>query len=244
MDDKELLLYSRQMLVGQWGVETQEKIRDKKVLIVGAGGLGCSVAQYLAGSGVGGLIIIDGDIVDWSNLPRQILFSAEDVGKPKATRLAEIIMNRLPTTTCTAKNSLFSDELMQNLMAEDTIDLVIDAGDNLALSYQLDHLVKRYQLPLVHASVSRFEGHCYVRLPEDNFPALKTLFPQPSVTESCSQAGVLTVAVGLIASYQATQAIRVLVSPCLGEIKPELIFFDGMTMRLMSISLAQNAVKC
>lgn len=244
MNGEDLQLYARQILMPSIGIEAQQQLLDSTVLIVGAGGLGNTVAQYLLGSGVGQLLIVDHDVIEYSNLPRQILFNETDVGLPKSETLCRRLNQRLaqsqPRKCCMGFYEVYSDTLMQRLLNEYSIDVLIDAGDNLPLSYQLDAAATQYSLPLVHASVSRFEGHCYTRLPAANFPTLEKLFPQPAQQETCSQSGVLTVAVGLIGSCQAAMTIRVLLAAQLGETTPELLLFDGLTMRFMPLSVANH----
>ncbi len=242
MDDEQLLLYSRQILMPNIGVEGQEKLLDSTVLIIGAGGLGCTVAQYLVGSGIGQLIVVDDDIIELSNLPRQVLFSRADIGQAKAEVLCEVLNRRLEKITCQAVVEKFNYSLVKKIVQEIGVDnlLLVDAGDNLELSYQLDEAAGKFHLPLVHASVARYEGHVYTRLPQSDFLSLKAVFSQHATTESCSQSGVMTVAVGLIGGYQAMQAVRVLLRPQLGEVVPELILFDGISMRFIPISLSSD----
>lgn len=241
MDDKLLALFSRQMLIPSFGIKLQQKLLDSCVLIVGAGGLGCTLAQTLAGSGVGRLLIVDDDVVSLSNLPRQFLFTEADVGKAKATILSQRIQQRLPAINCQAYVERFDAQLMTTWGKTKMPQVIVDAGDNLELSWQLDQLASDYRLPLVHASVSRFEGHVYVRMPMPQYPTLATLFSQTSSVQSCSQTGVLTAAVAMVANYQATQVLRVLLSPCLGEIAPQLVLFDGLTMRYLPLTVGEKA---
>ncbi len=242
MEDEQLLLYSRQILMPNIGIEGQQKLLDSTVMIVGAGGLGCTVAQYLLGSGVGRLLVVDDDVVELSNLPRQVLFRQADIGRAKAEVLSEVLNQRLENDACLAVVASFDEALLKEWVQKvgDGDFLVVDAGDNLELTQQLDAVTESLSLPLVHASVSRSEGHIYVRLPKPEFPRLKTLFSQQASAESCSQSGVMSVAVGLIGCYQAMQVVRVLLQPQLGEIVPELVLFDGMSMRFMPISLASS----
>lgn len=235
--DTGLSLFSRQMLLPTVGVEGQERLLNATVLIVGAGGLGCTVAQYLHGSGVGELVIVDDDVVALSNLPRQVLFTEEDLGQPKAEALVQVLQSRFSGGHCVAVKQHLTVESYAELAKKYRFDVLIDAGDNLALTWLLGQLAKENTLPLVHAAVSRFEGHLYSYLPQPNFPAVTQLFPRQSETETCSQTGVMTVSVGVVASLQALQVVRLLLQPDLGEIKPELLLFDGATVRLMPVTL-------
>ncbi len=237
MNDHQLLCYSRQILLPQIGISNQQKLLDSTVLIVGAGGLGCSAAQYLCGSGIGRLIIVDDDRIALSNLPRQIAFSENDIGKYKATVLCQTLNQRLSNCLCKAKIARFSPALFTEILSERNINLVVDAGDNLEVTYLADQLSSQHNIPLVHAAVSRMEGHVYSRLPLDSFPALSTLFPQNSSPETCTQRGVMTGVVGIIAAYQAWHGVRILLQPELGSLQPELHLFDGKNMRWMTIAV-------
>lgn len=237
MDDKTLLLHSRQILMPQIGVEQQRRLADSTVVIVGAGGLGCSVAQSLSASGVGRLIIIDDDVIELSNIPRQVLFSEADIGQSKANVVCQRLSARLSTTQCIAYSQCFSEALMDIIMQRFAPQVIVDAGDNLALSLAIDNVVDRYPMVLSHAAVSGFEGYLYLRLPSPDFPTLKTLFQQQSLSQSCSQSGVLSVAVSIVASYQAGQIIHALLRPLWGGLTPEFVLFEGATMRFLPIAI-------
>lgn len=237
MNDNDLLRYSRQILLPAIDIDGQQRLRDATVLLVGAGGLGCSLAQSLVGSGIGRLIIVDDDTVELSNLPRQVLFHDVDIGQSKAQVLCRRLRQRIPDCELIAVNQRADVALLTQLSRQYTVDILADGGDNLPLTQALDRVVTSRQLPLVHASVSRFEGHLYTRLPDKAYPTLTQLFPATADTETCSQSGVLTVAVSLVAAAQAAQIVRVLLAPALGKILPELLLFDGTLMRWTTIRL-------
>jgi len=237
MDDAGLLYHARQIMVPRIGLEGQKKLTDSTVLLVGAGGLGCSVAQYLAGSGVGRIVIVDHDVVESSNIARQVLFDNGDIGLSKAAVLAKKIRHRCPETEVFAYSARYSHELGEDVLKRFSIDVVIDAGDDLVLSYALDALALSCDLPIVFVSVSRVEGYSYTRLAQPRFLSFRALFPASGDVQSCSQSGVLTTAVGLMAAFQAHQVLRVLLLPELGDIEPEIHTFDGVTMTFSRISL-------
>lgn len=237
MNDNDLLRYSRQMLLPAVGIDGQQRLNDVTVLQVGAGGLGCSVAQSLVGSGVGRIIVVDDDTVELSNLPRQIAFHNNDIGKSKSQTLCRRLGERSPDVEMIAVQKLADAQVLTDILSTYKADILVDGGDNLELTHTLDAIATAYGVPLVHASVSRFEGHLYTRLPDAKFPSLATLFPAPADSETCSQSGVLTVAVSVMAALQATQVIRVLLAPALGDIQPELLIFDGASMRLTPIKV-------
>lgn len=237
MNDNDLLRYSRQILLPAVDIAGQQRLRDATVLLIGAGGLGCSVAQSLMGSGIGRLIVVDDDTIELSNLPRQVLFSDADIGQAKAQVLCRQLKARTPDSECVAVNERADSALLAKLFSRYHINVLVDAGNNLQLTHSLDAVASIQALPLVHASVSRFEGHLYTRLPEARFPTLQQLFPAPADAETCSQSGVLTVAVSIVAAMQAAQVVRVLLSPDLGVIAAELQLFDGTTMRWSAIRI-------
>lgn len=235
MDDNALLYFSRQLLVNRFAFTGQEKLLNSTVLIVGAGGLGCSVAMALAGSGVGSLILVDDDLIEVSNLARQQLFTGNDIGQAKSVTACNRLREQFPHSEFTAVNKRFNKPLFNEQLANTSIDLLIDAGDNLALTHLLAELADEYNIPLIHASVIRFEGFVYAYLPKVNFPNAKVLFPDNSSQETCSEQGVLTVAVSLVANLQAVQAIRVLTTP--ETVRPELLLFDGHRFEFRAVKV-------
>ncbi len=238
MKDNLLKLFSKQVMLPAIGIEQQQRLFDSRVMIVGAGGLGCSVAQTLVGSGVGHLLLVDDDKIELSNLPRQFLFAESDIGMPKAEVLCQRLCQRLSSTHCQAKIESFSSDKFNQWKKSFLPDVIVDAGDNLSLTWQLDKVASEHRLPLVHASVNRFEGHIYVRLPTKNYPTVRKLFPDCHNHRSDEHlSGVLSVSVAMIANYQAAQVLRVLLSPVLGQILPELILFDGLNMRCLSVAV-------
>lgn len=241
MNDEQLLYFSRQILVNQFGIKAQQTLLNSTVLIVGCGGLGCSVAMTLAGSGIGKLILVDDDVVEQSNLPRQILFSEEDIGKAKCEVASNHLTKQFSYSQFIAINQCFDADLWAEKLADNNINLIIDAGDNLALSKALTSIADNQQIPVIHASVIRFEGFVYAYLPSPysstHFPSIKTLFPDNSDTETCSSQGVLTVAVTLIANLQATQAIRVLLNT-IYSVDAELYLLDGNKLTFNTVKLS------
>ncbi|MCC6371744.1 MAG: HesA/MoeB/ThiF family protein [Bacteroidia bacterium] len=207
--------YLRQLLLNEFGPAAQEKLLKSSVLVIGAGGLGCPALQYLAAAGVGRIGIADGDVVELSNLQRQILYNESDIGKNKATCAAEKI---------TALNSSIEVEVFAFHLTNQNItkvmidfDLVIDGSDNFATRYLVNDCCVVHGLPLVYGAVLRFEGQVGVF----NVPDKKTktvtdyrdLFPeppQPNALASCNEVGVLGVIPGIIGVMQATEAIKII----------------------------------
>jgi adenylyltransferase/sulfurtransferase len=207
--------YHRQIILKEFGETAQQKLLNAKVLVIGAGGLGCPALQYLAAAGVGAIGIIDFDVVTISNLHRQILFSANDIGKQKAAtaaiKLAEInpeIQIQVYNFQLTNKNAI---ELLANY------DLIIDGTDNFATRYLINDACVILNKPLVYGAVLRFEGQVGVFNLIDNETKIKTnyrdLFPEPPNplnALSCNEAGVIGVLPGIIGTMQATEAIKII----------------------------------
>lgn len=198
--------YQRQHLLPEWGAAAQEKLSRARVLVVGAGGLGCPALQYLAAAGTGTLGIADGDRVYLTDLHRQILYTAEDVGALKAGRAAEYLHRMNPDVRVipypfrlTTANTL------------DTLggyDLVLDATDNFGTRYMLGDACALLGLPLVFGSVSRFEGQVAVFRPPVSYRDLFPNPPAPGEVPNCEEAGVLGVVAGIIGSLQALEALK------------------------------------
>jgi adenylyltransferase/sulfurtransferase len=202
--------YSRQVILRELGYEGQYKLLQAKVLVVGAGGLGCPVLQYLAAAGVGTTGIIDDDIVDVSNLHRQVLFGVDDVGKKKATTAAY----KLRLLNAGVKTEVFESRLT-NTNAWQIIsryDLVVDGSDNLATRYLVSDACGILKKPLVYGSVFRFEGQVGVFYLNSNigYRDVYPVQPNPGEVPDCSEAGVLGVLPGIIGSLMANEAIKII----------------------------------
>ncbi len=235
MDDQKLHYFSRQIVLPSFGFEGQEALQNSHVLIVGCGGLGCSVSLALAGSGIGQFNLVDYDVIERSNLPRQQLFSETNIGQAKSKIAANRLEQQFPHSRVKHYIEPFDEYFFDKHLHHQRTDLIIDAGDSLNLSHQLAKAADGHKIPVVHAAVSRFEGYVYAYHPNKKQPSIKQLFNEPSERESCSQQGVLTPAVGLIANLQACEAVRLLTAP--EQISPQLITFDGAAMTFNSIKL-------
>jgi adenylyltransferase/sulfurtransferase len=207
--------YQRQILLDEFGTAAQEKLFQSKVLVVGAGGLGCPALQYLSAAGVGTIGIVDFDVVELTNLQRQTLYSVEDIGKSKAPTAAEKlkafnpdILFHIYTIKLDSKNAL---ELIRDY------DLVIDGTDNFATRYLVNDACVLLNKPLVYGAVLRFEGQVGVFNLADKDTNIKTNYrglfpvpPDPASAPSCNEAGVLGVLPGIIGTMQATEAIKII----------------------------------
>ncbi|MFT7599931.1 MAG: molybdopterin/thiamine biosynthesis adenylyltransferase/rhodanese-related sulfurtransferase [Acidimicrobiales bacterium] len=228
--------YSRHLLLPEVGEEGQIKLLESKVLLLGAGGLGSPAALYLAAAGVGTLGIIDMDVVDESNLQRQILHNLERVGERKVDSAKKTLTAMNPDLVVNAYDArLGADNIMEIL---EGYDVVIDGADNFPSRYLLNDASVKLGIPVVHGSIFRFEGQVTVFDPQ-NGPTYRDLLPEPPPAElapSCAEAGVLGVLPGIIGSIQALEAIKLLLG--LGDsLRGRLLAFDALEMSFREYKL-------
>ncbi|MEZ4358704.1 MAG: molybdopterin-synthase adenylyltransferase MoeB [Kofleriaceae bacterium] len=230
------LRYSRHLMLPDIGLRGQLKLLDAKVLCLGAGGLGSPAAIYLAAAGVGTLGIVDDDVVDASNLQRQIMHSTERVGMPKVESAAIAVGALNPDVKVVAHRARLDVDNALELVAG--YDVVIDGADNFPTRYLLNDVALRLGKPVVHASIFRFEGQLSV-FGGQGGPCYRCLYPEPPPPEhapSCSEAGVLGVLPGVVGVLQATEAIKLLLG--LGSsLAGRLIVYDALTMRFRELKL-------
>lgn len=212
---EELRHYSRQMAMPQFGAEGQKKLKNSKVAVIGAGGLGAPVLQYLSAAGVGTMGIFDFDVVEENNLHRQILFNTDDIEKPKVQVAKERLEKLNPHINVAAHNiRITSDNVLEQLK---NYDLFVDGSDNFQTRYIVNDAALLIDVPLVYGSIYRFEGQVtvfnYVDKDEKRGPDLRDLYPDPpdsGLIPDCSTAGVLGMLPGVIGSIQATEVIKIL----------------------------------
>ncbi|GAA4353460.1 molybdopterin-synthase adenylyltransferase MoeB [Hymenobacter saemangeumensis] len=208
--------YLRHLQLPEVGVAGQEKLRAARVLVVGAGGLGCPILQYLAAAGVGTLGIVDADTVALSNLQRQILYGPDDVGQPKAACAAHALARLNPLVSCEVHAVRADLHTVRALVP--AYDLVIDGSDNFPTRYLLNDACALFDKPLVSGAIYRFEGQVSV-FNYQGGPTYRCLFPTPPGPDEapdCNATGVLGVLPGLIGCVQATEALKVLLG--IGEV--------------------------
>ena len=228
--------YSRHLLLPEVGEAGQQKLLGAKVLLLGAGGLGSPAALYLAAAGVGTIGIVDMDVVDESNLQRQILHNLERVGERKvdsARKTLELINPDLVVNTYDTR--LGADNILEIL---DGYDVVVDGADNFPSRYILNDASVKLGIPVVHGSIFRFEGQITVFDPLDG-PTYRDLLPEPPPAElapSCAEAGVLGVLPGIVGSIQALEAIKIILG--LGDsLRGRLLAFDALEMSFREYKL-------
>jgi adenylyltransferase/sulfurtransferase len=239
LSDEELARYARQIRLADFGLEGQRRLRDARVLIVGAGGLGSPAAMYLAAAGVGRIGIADGDRVDVSNLHRQLLHRTSDVGSSKADSAGVTMGGINPHVLVDVIGERVSSENALDLVT--AYDVVIDGTDNFPTRYLLNDACVLTGRPLVYGSVDRFEGQVSVFATERG-PCYRCLFPSPPKAGSvlnCADAGVLGVLPGLIGTLQATEALKLILG--LGEpLVDRLLLVDTLAMRFRSIGVEKD----
>ena len=246
MDDQQLIRYSRHIMLPQIDLGGQEKLLGGHVLLVGAGGLGSPASLYLASAGVGRLTICDGDVVDLTNLQRQIVHRENTIGvnKAESARLALAEIN--PGCKITAIQERVAQTKLMELVS--SADVVVDASDNFATRYAVNRACVKLRKPLVSGAATRFAGQLAVfDLRQDNSPCYHCLFPEvgSEETESCALMGVFAPLTGMIGSLQAGEAIRLLsgmASPLAGY----LVMFDanGMDWQKVKLTKDTNCLVC
>jgi molybdopterin/thiamine biosynthesis adenylyltransferase len=205
----ELIRYNRQMMLPEIGLKGQEKLKQAKVLVVGAGGLGCPVLQYLSAGGIGTIGIIDFDKIELHNLHRQILYATEDIGKSKAITAAE----KLKKQNEHIEFIVFDEMLNENNASEiiSQFDVVVDGSDNFLTRYLVNDTCVELQKPIVYGSILKFEGQLAV-FNYNGSKNLRDLYPEPPNPEevpNCDENGVLGVVPGIMGTYMALKTIFV-----------------------------------
>jgi adenylyltransferase/sulfurtransferase len=237
---EELKRYSRQLALAEVGEDGQRRLNGARVLIVGAGGLGAPTALYLAAAGIGRLGLADFDVVDVTNLQRQVIFGTSDAGRAKPTAAAERLSDLNPHVEIVAHETKLTRDNALDLIAE--YDSVVDGSDNFAAKYLINDACVLLGKPSVYGSVLRFEGQASVfGLPKG--PCYRCLFPEPpppGAVPSCADAGVLGVLPGIVGSIQAAETIKLI----LGKgrlLSGRLLLFDALSMTFREVEVPKNS---
>jgi molybdopterin/thiamine biosynthesis adenylyltransferase/rhodanese-related sulfurtransferase len=239
LTNDEILRYSRHLIMPEVGMEGQQKLKAAKVLCIGAGGLGSPLALYLAAAGVGTLGIVDFDVVDFTNLQRQIIHSTADVGRPKLESAAEKLKAINPFINLRTFNTRLSSENALDLFRE--FDIVADGTDNFPTRYLVNDACVLTGKPNVYGSIFRFEGQASVFATEQG-PCYRCLYPEPpppGLVPSCAEGGVLGILPGLVGVMQATEAIKLILGigdPLIGR----LLLIDALGMKFRELKLRKN----
>jgi molybdopterin/thiamine biosynthesis adenylyltransferase/rhodanese-related sulfurtransferase len=240
LDAQRRARYSRHLLIPEVGEEGQLKLLDSKVLLVGAGGLGSPASLYLAAAGVGRIGIVDADVVDESNLQRQIVHSTESLGEPKVESAKRAIEALNPDVEVVAYEERLTSENIERILA-DGWDVIVDGADNFPTRYLVNDASVWHDIPVVHGSIYRFEGQVTVFKPQVG-PCYRCLFPTPPPPElapSCAEGGVLGVLPGVIGSLQASEALKLALGigePLIGR----LLLFDALSAEFNEVKLRRD----
>jgi molybdopterin/thiamine biosynthesis adenylyltransferase/rhodanese-related sulfurtransferase len=232
--------YSRHLLIPEVGVAGQRRLLDARILVVGAGGLGSPAALYLAAAGIGLLGIVDDDVVDGTNLQRQVLHSTEALGEPKVESAARRVGELNPDVEVEQYRERLSAENVDRILGEGW-DVIVDGADNFPTRYLLNDASVWHRIPVVHGSIFRFEGQATVFAAGDG-PCYRCLFPQPPPPElapSCAEGGVLGVLPGVIGSVQGAEALKLVLGigePLIGR----LLLYDALAASFSEVAVRRD----
>ncbi len=236
---EQLTRYSRHFLLPEVGEAGQARLLDARVLMVGAGGLGSPSAYYLAAAGVGALGIVDHDVVDLSNLQRQILHSNDRIGEPKTESARQTLQGLNPDVRVVPYAERLSSDNIMEIIAD--YDIVVDGCDNFPTRYLVNDACVMTGKPNVHGSIFQFEGQVSVFHP-GNGPCYRCLYPEPpppGMAPSCAEAGVLGVLPGLIGTIQAVETIKLILDKG-DSLAGRLLHFNTLTMEVSTLRLRQD----
>ena len=234
--------YQRQVILPELGEQGQQKLLQAKVLVIGAGGLGCPVLQYLAAAGVGTIGIVDDDVVALSNLHRQVLYAVADIGTSKAATAARVLNGLNPDINIIAHNIRLTTDNALGLI--NAFDIIVDGTDNFATRYMINDACVLLDKPLVYGAISQFEGQAAVF----NYPSKKNtekinyrdIFPHPpkeGEVLNCAEAGVLGVLPGIIGGFMANETIKMITS--IGELLAgQLLIYNALNNQVYTMKLA------
>jgi molybdopterin/thiamine biosynthesis adenylyltransferase/rhodanese-related sulfurtransferase/molybdopterin converting factor small subunit len=236
----EILRYSRHLIIPEVGMEGQQKLKAAKVLLVGAGGLGAPLGLYLAAAGVGRIGLVDFDVVDFTNLQRQVIHSTTDVGRKKLDSAAEKMQGINPHLKLTKHEVALSSENALDILKD--YDIVVDGTDNFPTRYLVNDACVLLGKPNVYGSIFRFEGQATVFAYEGG-PCYRCLYPEPpppGLVPSCAEGGVLGILPGTIGLIQATEAVKLILG--IGEpLVGRLLLYDALGMRFRELKLRKNS---
>lgn len=239
LSQQEVLRYSRHLLIPQVGLSGQEKLKDSSVLIVGMGGLGSPIALYLAAAGVGRMGLVDYDVVEDSNLQRQVIHSTNKIGIPKVSSAQQYLHDLNPFVKIETFNEMVSAENIESIAKN--YQIIVDGSDNFSTRYLLNDYCVFHKKPYVYGSIFRFEGQVSV-FDAQYGPCYRCIFPTPppaGVVPGCSEGGVFGVLPGTVGTFQATEVIKLILDldpPPYGK----LHLYDAMDLSIQTIQLKKN----
>ncbi|WP_418262209.1 ThiF family adenylyltransferase [Flavobacterium faecale] len=231
--------YNRQIILPEIGQSGQQKLAEARVLIIGAGGLGCPVLQNLAAAGVGTIGIVDGDVVEETNLHRQLLYNLDHCGQCKAETAANVIGQLNPDIKVNVYNQFFSSDNAFEIV--DDYQIIVDCTDTIAVRYLINDVAVYKKIPVVYASIYRFEGQVSV-FNYQNGPSYRCLFPEKEglqKTPNCEVMGVLGVLPNTLGAFQATEVLKIILN--IGEVlSGKLLVYDALQFQTQTIDFARN----
>ncbi|HTR81609.1 MAG TPA: molybdopterin-synthase adenylyltransferase MoeB [Bacteroidota bacterium] len=239
LSGEEIRRYGRHLIMPEVGMDGQKKLKAASVLLIGAGGLGSPLGLYLAAAGVGRIGIVDFDVVDYSNLQRQILHSTKDVGRPKLASAKERIEGLNPFVKVETHEMHLTSENALDLFAQ--YDVIVDGTDNFPTRYLVNDACVLTGKPNVYGSIFRFEGQASVFAAKDG-PCYRCLYPEPpppGLVPSCAEGGVLGILPGIIGTIQANETVKLIIGngePLIGR----LLLFDALQMKFRELKLRKN----
>ena len=235
--------YQRQLILKGFGAEAQQKLLSASVLVIGAGGLGCPVLQYLVAAGVGSIGIVDDDVVALSNLHRQVLYNVQMVGKSKAVCAVEVLKQLNPQVKFTVYNERLTNKNAAAILA--TFDVIVDGSDNFATRYLVNDTCVLLNKPLVYGAISQYEGQVAVFNAEqgnERTANYRDLFPHPpkeGEVLNCSEAGVLGVLPGIIGSMMANETIKLITGTGL-LLSNKLLTYNTLNNQTYELELSKD----
>jgi adenylyltransferase/sulfurtransferase len=239
----EIARYSRHLIMPEVTLEGQKRLKAASVLCIGAGGLGSPIALYLAAAGVGRMGLVDADVVDFSNLQRQILHGTKDVGRKKLNSARDRIREVNPNVQVDLHDTIFISENAEDLVQD--YDIVVDGTDNFPTRYLSNDICVFLKKPNIYGSIFRFEGQCTVFAPHLGGPCYRCMFPEPpppGMVPSCAEGGVLGVLPGIIGVMQAIETIKLIMG--IGEsLIGRLVSFDALKLKFREFKLRRDP-KC
>ncbi|CAN5462410.1 hypothetical protein BH11BAC1_BH11BAC1_01900 [soil metagenome] len=244
LSKEELIRYSRHLSLKEFGMDAQLKLMQAKVLVIGAGGLGCPALLYLAAAGVGKIGVVDFDNVELSNLQRQIIYTEEDIGKPKAGAAIEHLRKRNSSVELESFNQKLTTESAMQIFP--AFDLILDCTDNFNARYAINDACVLLDKPFVYGSIFKFEGQVSLFNAKNNSgiygPTYRCLFPIPpeaGTIPSCEEAGVIGFLPGLIGTLQAAEAIKWMSG--VGDLlSGKLLCLNSLTMKFDLFDVERN----
>ncbi|MCC6393316.1 MAG: molybdopterin-synthase adenylyltransferase MoeB [Bryobacterales bacterium] len=239
LSNEEVLRYSRHLILPEVGMDGQLKLKAARVLCIGAGGLGAPLGMYLAAAGVGTIGMVDFDVVDRTNLQRQIIHGTKDIGRKKLDSAAETMLDINPNVNIERHEVALSSENALEIMKD--YDVVVDGTDNFPTRYLVNDACVLLGIPNVYGSIYRFEGQASVFATKDG-PCYRCLYPEPpppGLVPSCAEGGVLGILPGMIGIVQATEAVKLILGR--GEtLIGRLMLYDAMNMKVREMKLRKS----